>query len=94
VLTFDTVRDAGRILGWASAGAPQARRLASAADEASAAELVAQGAQIVFPENLAAGLGLADQALLLCGLDQDTAARVVTGLRDRLTPELAGSAGV
>ena len=94
VLTFDTARDAGRILDWAKASAPQAHRLASASDEASAAELVVQGAEVVFPENLAAGLGLADQALLLCGLDQDAAARVVTGLRERLNPELTGSAGV
>ena len=55
---------------------------------------MAQGAEVVFPENLAAGLGLADQALLLCGLDQDAAARVVTSLRERLNPELTGSAGV
>lgn len=94
VLTFDTAREAGRILDWAKDSAPRARRLASASDEASAAELVAQGAEVVFPANLAAGLGLADQALLLCGLDQDAAARVVTGLRARLNPELTGSAGI
>jgi len=94
VLTFDAARDAGRILDWAKADAPQSRRLASALDEASAAQLVAQGAEVVFPENLAAGLGLADQALLLCGLDQEEAARVVTGLRRRLNPDLTGSVGV
>ena len=94
VLTFDTPREAGRILDWAKANAPQAHRLGSASDEASAAEVAALGAEVVFPENLAAGLGLADQALLLCGLDQETAARVVTGLRARLNPELTSSAGV
>ena len=94
VTTFDNPQDAGRILAAAKASAPKARRLASASDEASAAQLLALGAEVVFPENLAAGLGLADQALLLCGLDQDMAARVVTGLRDRLNPELAGSGGI
>jgi hypothetical protein len=48
----------------------------------------------ILPENVAAGLGLADQALLLCGLDQQAAARVVTALRATLNPELAGSGGV
>ena len=80
--------------GPAKANAPQAHRMGSASDEASAAEVAALGAEVVFPENLAAGLGLADQALLLCGLDQETAARVVTGLRARLNPELTSSAGV
>jgi CPA2 family monovalent cation:H+ antiporter-2 len=94
VLTFDTARDAERILDWAKADAPQARRLASASDAAAAAELVGKGAEVVFPENLAAGLGLADQTLLLCGLDQDAAARVVTDLRERLDPRLAGAGGV
>jgi hypothetical protein len=36
---------------------------------------------------------LADQPLLLCGLDQQATA-VVTALRARLDPELAGSGGV
>ncbi|MDB5448177.1 MAG: glutathione-regulated potassium-efflux system protein [Phenylobacterium sp.] len=94
VLTFDARPDADRVLHWAEQGAPRAHRLASASDEASAAELIARGAEVVFPENLAAGLGLADQALLLCGLDQQAAAKVVTDLRARLNPQLAGSAGV
>jgi CPA2 family monovalent cation:H+ antiporter-2 len=94
VLTFDAARESGRILDWAKTSSPQAHRLASASEEASAAELAARGAEVVFPENLAAGLALADQALLLCGLDQEAAARVVTGLRERLNPELIGSAGV
>ena len=44
--------------------------------------------------HLAAGLGLADQALLLCGLDQAAAARVITELRGRLNPALIAGAGV
>ena len=94
VLTFDTEPDAGRILHWAKDGAPRSRWLVGASDETVAAELKAQGADVVFPENLAAGLGLADQALLLWGLDQREAARVVTALRATLNPELAGSGGL
>jgi CPA2 family monovalent cation:H+ antiporter-2 len=94
VLTFDTEPDAARILHWAQDGAPRSRRLVSASDESAAAGLKAQGADVVFPENLAAGLGLADQALLLWGLDQQEAARVVTALRATLNPELAGSSGL
>lgn len=94
VLTFDREPDAARILHWAKDGAPCARRLVNASDETAAAELKAQGADVVFPENLAAGLGLADQTLLLWGLDQREAARVVTALRAMLNPELAGSGGL
>jgi len=94
VLTFDSTPEASLILGWAKTHAPQAHRLVSAADETSALQIAAQGADAVFPENLAAGLGLADQALLLCGLDQDSAGRVVTGLRERLNPELTGAVGI
>jgi CPA2 family monovalent cation:H+ antiporter-2 len=94
VLTFDAGNEAGRILRWAKDSAVSAHRLASAQDEASAAALIAQGAEVVFPENLAAGLGLANQALLLCGLDQQTTARIVTELRGRTNPELGGAIGL
>lgn len=94
VLTFDTEPDAGHILHWAKHDAPRARRLVSAPDEESAAKVLGRGADIVLPENLAAAFGLADQALLLCGVDRETAASVVTTLRFRLNPELAESAGL
>jgi CPA2 family monovalent cation:H+ antiporter-2 len=94
VLTFDSPRESGRILAKAKHAAPHVHRLASAPDEASSAELIAQGADVVFPENLAAGLGLADQALLLCGLDQEAAAHLITELRARLNPELGGCGGI
>jgi CPA2 family monovalent cation:H+ antiporter-2 len=94
VLTFDAAPDAARILQWAKDGAPRSRWLVSASDESAATGLKAQGADVVFPENLAAGLALADQALLLWGLDQQQAARVVTALRATLNPELAGSSGL
>ena len=44
----------------------------------------------MFPENLAAGLALADQVLLLNGLDQEQAAKLVTEVRVELNPELRG----
>jgi CPA2 family monovalent cation:H+ antiporter-2 len=94
VLTMLNESEAERILHWTQTNAPGAIRLANALDESAAARLLAAGAHTVFPESLAAGLGLADQALLLCGLDQDAAARVVTELRARLQPELRGGVGV
>jgi hypothetical protein len=52
------------------------------------------GAAAVFPENLAAGLALAHQALLLTGFTQDDAAGVITKVRAELNPELLGRVGV
>jgi CPA2 family monovalent cation:H+ antiporter-2 len=94
VLTFLSEREAERILRRIRTDAPQVVRLANALDEAAAMRLLAAGADTVFPENVAAGLGLADQALLLCGLDQAAAARVITELRGRLSPALSAGAGV
>jgi CPA2 family monovalent cation:H+ antiporter-2 len=94
VLTFLSEREAERILRRTRTDAPQVVRLANALDEEVATRLLAAGADTVFPENLAAGLGLADQALLLCGLDQAAAARVITELRGRLSPALITGAGV
>jgi CPA2 family monovalent cation:H+ antiporter-2 len=94
VLTFLSEREADRILRRIRTEAPNVVRLANALDEDAATQLLAAGANTVFPENLAAGLGLADQALLLCGLDQAAAARVITELRGRLSPALIGGAGV
>lgn len=94
VLTFLSEREAERILRRIRTDAPKVVRLANALDEDAATRLLAAGANTVFPENLAAGLGLADQALLLCGLDQAAAARVITELRGRLSPALIAGAGV
>ncbi len=94
VLTFVSEREAERILRRIRTDAPKVVRLANALDEDAATRLLAAGANTVFPENLAAGLGLADEALLLCGLDQAAAARVITELRGRLSPALIAGAGV
>lgn len=84
VLAFHDERDAERILHRTRIDGPQAVRLANALDEEVATRLRASGADMVFPESLAAGLGLAGQSLLLCGLDQTAAAGVLTELRERL----------
>jgi monovalent cation:H+ antiporter-2, CPA2 family len=84
VLAFDGEREAERILHRARADAPQAFRLANALDEDVAARLRAAGADLVFPESLAAGLGLAGQSLLICGLDQAAVSGALADLRGQL----------
>lgn len=84
VLAFRDEREAERILHRSRIDAPQALRLANALDEEVATRLRAAGADIVFPESLAAGLGLARQSLLLSGLDQTAAAGALAELRARL----------
>ncbi|MDR6636131.1 hypothetical protein J2X72_004945 [Phyllobacterium sp. 1468] len=68
--------------------------MASSADERDIAALVKAGAKVVFPENLAAGLALADQSLLLCGLTQEEEGRIITTLRAELNPELQERVGI
>jgi len=68
--------------------------VASSADERDIAALVKAGAKVVFPENLAAGLALADQSLLLCGLTQEEEGRIITTLRAELNPELQERVGI
>jgi CPA2 family monovalent cation:H+ antiporter-2 len=68
--------------------------IVSAADDRDMTGLAMAGAAAVFPENLAAGLELAHQALLLNGFTQDDAAGVITKVRAELNPELRGRVGV
>ena len=56
--------------------------------------LVAAGVGTVFPENFAAGLGFADQVLLLIGFSQQDAADVLIIVRAELSPELSGHVGI
>ncbi|QBX36755.1 potassium:proton antiporter [Brevundimonas sp. S30B] len=84
VVAFEGEREAERILHRTRTEAPKALRLANALDEEVAKRLRAAGADLVFPENLAAGLGLARQSLLLCGLDQPATDGVLNDLRERL----------
>ena len=73
-----------RILHQIKALDPAPASLVSTADDLDMARFARLDATAVFPENLAAGLSLADQALLLCGKTQDDAARIVSAVRAEL----------
>ena len=72
---------------------PAVSSIVSAADDQEISSLARAGASTVFPENVAAGLALADQVLLVCGFSQDDAANIVTAVRGELHPELRGRVG-
>ncbi|MBB2754600.1 UNVERIFIED_ORG: CPA2 family monovalent cation:H+ antiporter-2 [Rhizobium aethiopicum] len=94
VITFDRPSAVERILKFASEQQMAISCLVSAADDRDITALVGAGAKVIFPENLAAGLALADQSLLLCGLTQEEAGRIVTALRAELNPELRERVGI
>jgi CPA2 family monovalent cation:H+ antiporter-2 len=73
---------------------PEIISIVSAADDRELSSTTEAGATVVFPENLAAGLALADQVLLLTGLSQDQAASIVAEVRAELHPELRGRVGI
>lgn len=94
IATFSYPRLVERILHHARQANPSIQALVSAADESDLAHLAKTGATAVFPESLAAGLALGNQALLLLGRSHEEAARVVTELRALLNPELEGHLGI
>lgn len=94
MVTFDERRAVERLLHHARHCNPAMASIISAADDRDLSSLADAGATVVFPENLAAGLALADQALLLGGLSQEQAARVITEVRAELNPELVGYNGL
>eukprot|EP00873_Tetraselmis_striata_P031711 jgi/Tetstr1/451975/TSEL_039011.t1 len=63
---------------------PAPASIVSTRDDLDMARFAQFDATAVFPENLAAGLGLADQSLLLCGKTQDEATRIVSTVRIQL----------
>ena len=93
VLTFDRRHAVERILHHAREQNPAVSSIVSVADDQEIISFVRAGASTVFPENVAAGLALADQVLLVCGFSQDTAANIVTAVRAELNPELRGRVG-
>jgi CPA2 family monovalent cation:H+ antiporter-2 len=93
VVTFDRRHAVERILHYARQQNPAASSIVSAADDQELLPLARAGAGTVFPENIAAGLALADQILLVCGFSQDDAANIVTAVRAELNPELLGRVG-
>lgn len=94
VITFDTPSTVERIIDAARECNAETPCIVSASDDRDVGRLAAAGAAVVFPENLAAGLGLADQALLLCGMSQSEAGKIITTLRVELNPELRERVGV
>jgi len=93
VVTFDRRHAVERILHYAREQNPAVSSIVSAADDQEVPTLARAGASTVFPENVAAGLALADQVLLVCGFSQDNAANIVTTIRAELHPELHGRVG-
>nr|MDQ3959384.1 NAD-binding protein [Pseudomonadota bacterium] len=94
VATFDRHIAVERLLHHARQQNPNVPSIVSAADDRDVSALAMAGAAAVFPENVAAGLALADQALLLSGFTQEDAARVITEVRAELNPELRGRVGI
>lgn len=84
-ITFDHLNTVESILHRVRAIRPGPASLVSTADDLDMAHFARLEATAVFPENLAAGLELADRALLLCGKTQDDAARIVNRVRAELT---------
>jgi CPA2 family monovalent cation:H+ antiporter-2 len=84
VVTFDHLNAVERVLHRIKALDPAPASLVSTADDLDMAHFARLDATAVFPENLAAGLALADRALLLCGKTQDDSARIVNTVRAEL----------
>jgi CPA2 family monovalent cation:H+ antiporter-2 len=93
VITFDRLAAVERILKFAREQEAAVPCVVSTADDRDITSLVDAEATVVFPENLAAGLALADQSLLLCGLTQQEAGQIITTLRAELNPELQERVG-
>lgn len=94
VITFDRHSAVERILKFASEQQMSIPCVVSTADDRDITAHVKAGAKVVFPENIAAALALADQSLLLCGLTQEEAGRIITILRAELNPELRERVGI
>jgi CPA2 family monovalent cation:H+ antiporter-2 len=94
VITFDERKAVERVLHHIRHHNPEIVSLVSTADDRDVAKIAEIGATVVFPENLAAGLELADQALLLSGLPREQASRVITEVRAEISPDLRGHVGL
>lgn len=87
VVTFDHLDTVKRILHSVKTADPAPASLVSTADDLDIARFAQLDATAVFPENLAAGLALADRALRLSGKTSDDADRVVNTVRAELIEE-------
>jgi monovalent cation:H+ antiporter-2, CPA2 family len=92
--TFDRRYTVERLLHRAREQNPNISSIVSVTDDQEVLRLARAGAGTVFPENLAAGLALADQVLLVCGFSQNNAAHIVTKIRAELHPQLMGLVGI
>lgn len=88
VVLVNDWRQSARIVREAKRLNPTIQVIASLRDDASVGELVEAGASHVFPENYAAGLGLAAQALLALGMSPAEAMDRVRAVRAHLSPAL------
>ncbi|HYZ86242.1 MAG TPA: cation:proton antiporter [Bryobacteraceae bacterium] len=93
VITFDHHRPLERILHHVRHKRSDLPTLVSAHDDRKLAIIAEAGASVVFPENLAAGLALGNQALVLLGLPHEEAARIVRSTRTALNPEICDAVG-
>ena len=84
ILTFDRLKAVDRVLHQVKKRDAGLASLLSTADDLDMTRFLQFGPTAVFPENLAAGLGLADQALVLCGKTKDEAARISNTVRAQL----------
>ncbi|MEO3385386.1 cation:proton antiporter [Mesorhizobium sp. CAU 1741] len=84
ILTFDHLHAVERILHQIKKLDAAPASLVSTADDLDMTRFSQLDPTAVFPENLAAGLSLADQALLLCGKTQEEAASIVGAVRAKL----------
>jgi CPA2 family monovalent cation:H+ antiporter-2 len=87
VITFDHRPALERILHHCRREKPELPTLVSIQDDRDMPRIIEAGASVVYPENLAAGLALGDQALVLLGLSHEEAAEIVKAVRAGLNPK-------
>jgi CPA2 family monovalent cation:H+ antiporter-2 len=99
VITFNRCHAVERILHYVRQKNAVVPSIVSVPDDQEISLLAQAGTRTVVPENLVAGLALADQVLLMCGFSRDVAAKMVTAemvttVRAELNPELTGRVGM
>jgi monovalent cation:H+ antiporter-2, CPA2 family len=87
VVTFHKRGALERLLHYARYRNPAIVSIVSTADVRDTSTVADLGATVIFPENLAAGLELANQALIHSGFSREEAARVITDVRAVIGPD-------
>lgn len=88
VVTFDQRHSVKKILHHIRHVAPSVLVVVSTEEDKDLEELAAAGASLILPENLAAGLALSAQVLLIFGLDHSDVEQRINEVRAALNPEL------